>query len=338
MTALESIKVAVNEQYYLCESQSLSSLIFINADTLFTHDEDELKLCYFKDSEWKEADPIFQSFKRVGIMKLTKNEYTLRKLKMLKMAHIEEVEQLNLNDLNLKDMEKAINPETFNYPVHCITYSKRDWGLLSDLIFSNMFKVNPKELNLTRFTSISNAKRILSILPDNITINFNLIYQTGYFIKLNNLFIILENKGSLIKFYWDEVRFTYDILQQNDVVFLDSGNIIISNFRDMGVYNLKKEIMENKETTNDLSFVPYEDEVGISILQNKLTEIKLDCSHLLNLLSNDRNKMNISQLRPESKISIELNSIDDVTCLNEVSIVLPKHLELGWDGNFYSSI
>ena len=67
VSTMESIRVIDNSQYNEQEYQSCTLLDQIVLDCIF-HDDDDLKICYFRDSGWTVPIPIFDSFKRVAIL------------------------------------------------------------------------------------------------------------------------------------------------------------------------------------------------------------------------------------------------------------------------------
>ena len=73
------------------------------------------------------------------------------------------VESLNFENLTLDDFHEAINSDNFNYKIKRLYYNKKDYNLISNL--ENIAKISLCELILSRFSLVSNAIRILSILP-----------------------------------------------------------------------------------------------------------------------------------------------------------------------------
>ena len=95
---------------------SFLDLIFVK--NMFTTNYDGiLKMCYFKDFEWKIEEPIFQSFKRVKDVNFDDYEDSHTKLNKIKKASIFEIKTLDFGYLSNKEFEEMTNSLNFNYKI-----------------------------------------------------------------------------------------------------------------------------------------------------------------------------------------------------------------------------
>ena len=106
---------------------------------------DQVKTCFFTDSELKEINPIYESFKRIKEVYCGNYEEAFAKLNTLKQASIQEIEDISFGELNEEDFEQITN-QLLNYKIHKLEYSDFKWESISNLALENISKINPQKL------------------------------------------------------------------------------------------------------------------------------------------------------------------------------------------------
>ena len=129
---------------------------------------DELKSCFFKDSELKEINPIYQSFIRIKEIYFNNYEEAFAKLTMLKQVSIQEIESINFGKMSNEEVEQ-ITYQLLNYKIHYLNYYV-SWESVSNQTLENISRINPQELHQL-ILAILNFILILNIEID---INFNI--------------------------------------------------------------------------------------------------------------------------------------------------------------------
>ena len=120
MELLNLVKAFIYDEMNVIESQSSTLLDLVFILDIFFNEDENLKICYFKDYEWKEKDPIFQYFKRVYSVNFTSYKDAITKLNMIEQASITNINQLYFDELNTNEFEKITNPKYFNYKIQSI--------------------------------------------------------------------------------------------------------------------------------------------------------------------------------------------------------------------------
>ena len=108
--------------------------------------KNKLKACFFKDSELKEINPIYQSFKRIYCVYCDNYKDACEKLNTQKQASIQEIEIISFSKMDAEEVEKITN-QLLNYKIHTLKYdSFGSWESISNLAFENISKINPQKL------------------------------------------------------------------------------------------------------------------------------------------------------------------------------------------------
>ena len=145
---LKSIKaIRYNRnKHFEDESWFILDLIVLQEIFIWDSQTSNSKICYFKDTEWKEEDPIYQSFKRVGMIQFSNNNDASKMLDMIRQANIIEVGKLNFDKINLNSFENLIDPMNFNYKIFSLQYVRAIRSPLSELTLENISKIKPQKL------------------------------------------------------------------------------------------------------------------------------------------------------------------------------------------------
>ena len=67
--------------------------------------EDKLKACFFKDSELKEINPIYQSFKRIKDVDCYDYKEAFEMFNILEKTSIKEIEEIRISGMNVEEFE-----------------------------------------------------------------------------------------------------------------------------------------------------------------------------------------------------------------------------------------
>ena len=100
----------------------------------------------FIDSELKEINPIYESFKRIKEVRCGFYEDALEILNTLKHASIQEIEHISFRERNVLKDEKITN-QLLNYKIHTLHLSNFSLGWISNQAFENCSKINPQKLH-----------------------------------------------------------------------------------------------------------------------------------------------------------------------------------------------
>ena len=107
----------------------------------------KIKACFFKDSELKEINPIYESFKRIARVYCDNYEEALAMLNILEQTSIQEIEDIVLWEIDGEDFEKITN-RLLNYKIHTLKHNyKIKWESISNQTLENISKINPQELH-----------------------------------------------------------------------------------------------------------------------------------------------------------------------------------------------
>ena len=142
--SLNSIKVFLFGGQDLSIHRSFLDLIVL-AD-IQNKNNNQLKSCLYIDSELKEINPIYESFKRIKYVYLDKYEEAFAKLNTLKQASIQEIEEINFLGMNVEDFEQ-ITHLLLNYKIHKLDYSDASLERISNQALENISKINPQKLH-----------------------------------------------------------------------------------------------------------------------------------------------------------------------------------------------
>ena len=257
---------------------------------------------------------------------------------MLQLAEITEVEVLDLDKVSLEFFEEVTNPKILNYKVNMLSYERVNFDLLNDSIIKNISLIGPKDLHLSGLNLNSNPIRILSNLPENITVNFNFNFVEDITFKFSNSEIRWRDHKGTSTLYGRNVWFKYGLndFYSDDVLFLDNKYICIWNWKNMIITNFKKKNETTKFSPEILSMINSKCENYFIITVNSLSEIRLNASKFTRLLSNELNKKYFSALSSSTKIVISLESLKEIVKFNEMSSYVPKHCELQFYVSVYS--
>ena len=119
-----------------------SFLDLIVLDDIFKYGN--LKACFFKDSELKEINPIYESFKRVKYVNCRNNEDGFASINTLKQAPILEIEKIGFGEMKAEDFEQITN-QLLKYKIHTLNYGFR-WESISNQVLENISKINLQKL------------------------------------------------------------------------------------------------------------------------------------------------------------------------------------------------
>ena len=117
--SLSSIKVFPFGGQHLSIQHSFRDLIVLK---FFFNIKDKFKACYFIDSELKEINPIYESFKRITGVYCNNYKEALEVVNMLKQASIQEIDHIRFWDIDLLEDEQ-ITDQLLNYKIHSLIYS-----------------------------------------------------------------------------------------------------------------------------------------------------------------------------------------------------------------------
>ena len=108
---------------------------------------DELKACFFIDSELKEINPIYESFKRIDYVYFGNYEDAFAMLNILKQISIQEIDNIDFCQMNPEKVEQIIN-QLLNYKIHTLRFfAKGNWESISNLALENISKINLQKLH-----------------------------------------------------------------------------------------------------------------------------------------------------------------------------------------------
>ena len=132
----------------------------------------------------------------------------------------------------------------------------------------------------------------------------------------------------MIEAYWDNISFTFKKnLNQENILFLENY-IWIFNYERIEVENLKKENSTVKILLEGLSLGELNNESCILIPRNNLSRIKWNFKNMSNIFENEINVTNFKSLSLNTKIIIQLSSMEGLAELNKLKDYLPEHSEL----------
>ena len=107
----------------------------------------KLRTCFFIDSELKEINPIYESFRRIEEVYCRNYEDAFATLNMLKQASIQEIEIVDIWKMNVGEVNKITN-QLLNYKINTLKYSDEDiWESISNLALENISKINLQKLH-----------------------------------------------------------------------------------------------------------------------------------------------------------------------------------------------
>ena len=142
--SLNSIKVFPFGDQDFSIYQSFIDLIVL--DDIFDRDN-KLNACFFINSELKEINPIYQSFKRIKDVYCYDYEGALEILNMINQTSIQEIENISFQYINSEDFEQITN-QLLNYKIHTLSYlDEAVLESISNLALENISKINPQELH-----------------------------------------------------------------------------------------------------------------------------------------------------------------------------------------------
>ena len=132
----------------------------------------------------------------------------------------------------------------------------------------------------------------------------------------------------MIEAYWDNIGFTFKKnLNQENILFLENY-IWIFNYERIEVENLKKENSTAKILLEGLSLGELNNESCILIPRNNLSRIKWNFKNMSNIFENEINVTNFKSLSLNTKIIIQLSSMEGLAELNKLKDYFPEHSEL----------
>ena len=132
----------------------------------------------------------------------------------------------------------------------------------------------------------------------------------------------------MIEAYWDNISFTFKKnLNQENILFLENY-IWIFNYERIEVENLKKENSTVKILLEGLSLGELNNESCILIPRNNLSRIKWNFKNMSNIFENEINVTNFKSLSLNTKIIIQLSSMEGLAELNKLKDYFPEHSEL----------
>ena len=142
--SLNSIKVFSFEDQDLSLHHSFLDLIVL--DDIFDR-ENKLKSYFFIDSELKEINPIYESFKRIKVVECHNYGDAFEMFNILKQTSVQEIEEIGFGKMNEEDCEQITN-QILNYKIHTLRYNEEDIGeSISNQALENISKINPQKLH-----------------------------------------------------------------------------------------------------------------------------------------------------------------------------------------------
>ena len=107
----------------------------------------QIKACFSIDSKLKEINPIYKYFKRINKIYCYDYEDAIKMFNILEQASIQEIEEIDSIEMNIKDFEKIIN-QLLNYKIHTLKcnycYSLNS---ISNKMLENISKINLQKLH-----------------------------------------------------------------------------------------------------------------------------------------------------------------------------------------------
>ena len=107
--------------------------------------EDKLKVYFFIDSELKEINPIYNSFKRIKEVECHNYGDAFEMLNILKQTSVQEIEEINFGKMNEEDFEQITNL-LLNYKIHKLGYYI-SLESISNQMLENISKINLQKLH-----------------------------------------------------------------------------------------------------------------------------------------------------------------------------------------------
>ena len=282
----------------------------------------------------RELDLGLNSFKKIRSLRFRENNDKYQ-LSQIKNAHITDVEILDFDQLDINWLENILNSAVFNFKVKSISYKKNSLRSLNDAILENILKINPQELYLSCFISLSVGIRVLSRYQKNMTLFFGWNPSSEYTLKFSNTFVHFKDENTSLKLYWKEIWFKFEDMEKDDIIFLDNNHICISSFEFMKIAYF--EIIETNETDSE-SIISENSDIDSywTIPLSALSEITLNINELLELLENSKNKKAVSTLSSFIKFTTKLQSKSESFMFDNVCKFVPIHWELELNWGIYS--
>ena len=336
--SLKSIQIIDNSELINndIKASSLLDQIVLNNISLNYDDENSLlRLFISNNGEDKDTDPIFNTFKRIEQIVLFK-ETARQLLKMIQKSNILNVESLNFENLTLDDFHEVINSSNFNYKIKRLYYNSKDYSLINDTTLENIAKFNLSELILSRFSSVSNAIRVLSILPEKTNVSFGLEQTSLYSLKFLNTKVYLKDKDNALTVNCKEMLFgILNGFKANDIFLNQSKYVLVKNFDWFKRCTFIKEKDSTDTKFESSPSIETKFESYIIVPTNSLQEVRLSNNQLQVLLSNKSNQKNFNILSQVPKFRVSLSSMEDFVEFEESSEYVSSHWELEYTGWFY---
>ena len=141
--SLNSIKVFSFEGQDHSLNHSFRDLIVL--EDIFDW-KNKLKAYFFIDSELKEINPIYESFKRIKEVYSYDYRGACEKINTLKQASFQEIEFIHLKNMNVLEDEQITN-QLLNYKIHNLKSLEEDTlESISKLALESISKINPQKL------------------------------------------------------------------------------------------------------------------------------------------------------------------------------------------------
>ena len=107
----------------------------------------QIKACFSIDSKLKEINPIYKSFKRINKIYCYDYEDAIKMFNILEQASIQEIEEIDSIEMNIKDFEKIIN-QLLNYKIHTLKCNYHySLNSISNQMLENISKINLQKLH-----------------------------------------------------------------------------------------------------------------------------------------------------------------------------------------------
>ena len=186
-----------------------------------------------------------------------------------------------------------------------------------------------KNNDLDTLKSIPDAFRILSILPDNIKVQFSPYgpNENGDVNIENSMFFIKGAKSSM-KIHWDWASFKFSNSEcEGNIIFLDNG-FCITNFELMECSILRKEKVELNLSHDINHFIDSKVKNYIFAYYNSLSCIRLGTNFIYNLMNNAKVakfRLIPSTTRIIFRLDYEVKKLIEFAQFNKI---IPKHTEL----------
>ena len=287
---MKAIEVISNENsgYNHCLEMSLLDKIIVEGIMIYINNDGDYKAGYIQNSRAEEINSNFKHFNRLSTLQFYFGD-TDKQLEAFKKVDIKSVEMLNFDNLFPKDFEEFVVHENFNYAIYYLQYQNDSWVHVSNNALINISKIKFKELILPNLNTVSDCIRVLSHLPENVSLEFGENSSKYSTLRFSNSVIYLKGYDEWLNLHWKDIHFQYNYnLKQDDMWFFDNNNIMIRNVKNVKFSHFRTESnsslfgidLDNTANANNFWIIS----------ANSLKELRLTFVELIELLGNENNK------------------------------------------------